>query len=281
MTNIIKIEPRAIGAAAVQTCNARDLHAFLGNGIRFNDWIKKRISDYGFQEGTDFVKMELPASQRLSGSINHAEDIAQKNVALESTGCVDFGQQGRIEYAITLDMAKELAMVERNEKGKQARRYFIECERIAKGGAAHSGKPALRQIAPEFRAALSIAKTAGLKGNQAVLAADKAVQKVAGVHPLALIDATHLVADVQVRHYTPTELGKEYGESAQAFNRRLAEAGLQIRNEAGDWVPTPRGAVHSVLLDTGKAHSSGVPIQQLRWRESVLEVLTAPVEVLA
>lgn len=253
MSNIIKIEPRAIGAAAVQTCNARELNGFLENGDHFATWIQQRIQQYGFVENQDFTTFsENPEKGRP-----------------------------RIEYAITLDMAKELAMVERNEKGKQARRYFIECERIAKGGAAHSGKPALRQIAPEFRAALSIAKTAGLKGNQAVLAADKAVQKVAGVHPLALIDATHLVADVQVRHYTPTELGKEYGESAQAFNRRLAEAGLQIRNEAGDWVPTPRGAVHSVLLDTGKAHSSGVPIQQLRWRESVLDVLTAPVEVLA
>ena len=34
-----------------------------------------------------------------------------------------------IEYHITLDMAKELSMVERNEKGKQARKYFIECEK--------------------------------------------------------------------------------------------------------------------------------------------------------
>lgn len=256
MSNIIKIEPRAIGASSVQTCNARDLHDFLEVGRDFTTWVKDRIEQYGFEKGRDF-EVFTDSGENPSG-----------------------GRPAK-EYAITLDMAKELAMVERNEKGKQARRYFIECERIAKGGAAHSGKPALRQIAPEFRAALSIAKTAGLKGNQAVLAADKAVQKVAGVHPLALIDATHLVADVQVRHYTPTELGKEYGESAQAFNRRLAEAGLQIRNEAGDWVPTPRGAVHSVLLDTGKAHSSGVPIQQLRWRESVLEVLTAPVEVLA
>lgn len=134
----------------------------------------------------------------------------------------------------------------------------------------------LREVATEFKGGLLIAKLAGLKGNQAALGAAKAVTKLYGLDPLALVDATHLVADVQVRHFTPTELGKKYGESAQAFNRRLEAAGLQIRNTAREWTPTPKGEPFAVLLDTGKAHSNGTPVQQLRWIESVVDALTAP-----
>lgn len=86
------------------TVNARDLHAFLEVGTAFKDWIARRVEDYGFSDGKDFCSF-------LS----------------ESSG----GRPAK-EYALTLDMAKELAMVERNEKGKQARSYFIECERRAK-----------------------------------------------------------------------------------------------------------------------------------------------------
>ncbi|WP_238149141.1 antA/AntB antirepressor family protein [Arsenophonus endosymbiont of Aleurodicus floccissimus] len=65
---------------------------------------KKRISDYGFVENIDYVVFH-----------NSVEN--------------PFGGRPAKEYYISLDMAKELSMVERNEKGKQARQYFIECER--------------------------------------------------------------------------------------------------------------------------------------------------------
>ena len=95
----------AIGSEIIQTVNARELHSFLEVGVRFNDWASRRIAEYEFEEGKDFYS-EL--SKTTSG-----------------------GRPSR-EYHISLDMAKELAMVERNEKGKQARQYFIECERRAK-----------------------------------------------------------------------------------------------------------------------------------------------------
>ncbi|RBO89669.1 antA/AntB antirepressor family protein [Pseudochrobactrum asaccharolyticum] len=94
-----------IGSETIQTVNARELHSFLELGVRFNDWVSRRITEYEFEEGKDFYS-EL--SKTTSG-----------------------GRPSR-EYHISLDMAKELAMVERNEKGKQARQYFIECERRAK-----------------------------------------------------------------------------------------------------------------------------------------------------
>src|SRR5260363_399146 len=101
MNAFIPIHHHLIGQAQVQTVNARELHAFLENGARFNDWIKKRIADYGFQEGHDYMRFELPAGMKMAenGGDLGGIDSAQKNVALKSMGYSSFGQQGRIEYA--------------------------------------------------------------------------------------------------------------------------------------------------------------------------------------
>lgn len=131
-------------------------------------------------------------------------------------------------------------------------------------------------VAREYRALLTIAKLSGLKGNQAIIAAAQGTEKLAGSNPLALIGQVHLIAEDQVRHYTPTELGKEMGESAQAFNRRLEKSGLQVKSIHGDWQPTDAGLPFGVLLDTGKKHSNGTPIQQWKWLHTVLDRLTDP-----
>lgn len=107
MNALINLTRRQIGSDAVETVNARDLHAFLEVGRDFTNWLKDRIEQYGFAENADFV-------------------------VFANSGENPRGGRPAREYAITLDMAKELAMVERNERGKQARQYFIECERRAK-----------------------------------------------------------------------------------------------------------------------------------------------------
>ena len=104
MNELIKIESKEIGNESVQTVNARELHAFLQSKQDFSTWIKNRIEQYGFVENQDFILLHKKMEQ-VSGA------------------------KHLIEYHITLDMAKELAMVERNDKGKQARQYFITCEK--------------------------------------------------------------------------------------------------------------------------------------------------------
>lgn len=106
-----------IGGATIQTVNARDLHAFLKVGKDFSNWIKDRIEAYAFAENVDFV-------------------------VFAETGENSRGGRPAKEYAISIDMAKELSMVERNEQGKKARQYFIECERRAKDPAAALNDPA-------------------------------------------------------------------------------------------------------------------------------------------
>lgn len=104
MQNLINIETKNINGELIQTVNARDLHAFLEIGKDFTTWIKDRIKQYGFTENIDFI-------------------------VFTNSGENPFGGRPAKKYHISLDMAKELSMVERNEKGKQARQYFIECER--------------------------------------------------------------------------------------------------------------------------------------------------------
>ena len=107
MNELITLQPQTINGNAVETVSARELHEFLGNGDMFANWIKNRISEYDFVENQDYVSF-LVATKKPNGG------------------------RPSTEYFITLDMAKELSMVERNEKGKQARRYFIECEKKLK-----------------------------------------------------------------------------------------------------------------------------------------------------
>lgn len=103
MQELIKITRTRINAETVNAVNARDLWKKLEVKTQFNHWIGRRIKEYGFEEDRDFAVVKN----------DHGPN----------------GQFQPIEYLISLDMAKELAMVENNEQGRKIRRYFIEVER--------------------------------------------------------------------------------------------------------------------------------------------------------
>ena len=124
---------------------------------------------------------------------------------------------------------------------------------------------------------LRLAGLLGFEGNQGRLYADKLVKRQLGIGPMELLGVTGLVNQEQELHYTATELGKKHGMSANSMNKLLAQVGLQRRFEYATgkhrWELTPEGRKHGVILDTAKRHSDGTPVQQIRWRESVLQVL--------
>ena len=103
MEEIIKITEHN-GKRAV---NARELHKFLESKYQFANWIQERITKYGFVENQDYEVFK--------------ENLKNSN-----------GGRPQTEYALSVDMAKELSMVENNDKGRLARKYFIECEKIAR-----------------------------------------------------------------------------------------------------------------------------------------------------
>lgn len=131
-----------------------------------------------------------------------------------------------------------------------------------------------QELVDTFHCLLRLAHTCGFEKNQALLSADSGTQKLLGTSALALIDATHLVADQRGRTYTPTELGRMLPivESGKSFNRKLVLCGLQERDDAGCWTPTIQAQGLYEWADTGKRHSDGVPVKQLKWFVSVLDV---------
>jgi len=97
---LLEIMKSDIGTENVNSVNARDLHSHMEVKTDFSHWIKRAIERYGFVRDEDYLTID------------------KKD-----------GRQTFKDYIIALDMAKELAMTENNDRGKETRRYFIKCEK--------------------------------------------------------------------------------------------------------------------------------------------------------
>ncbi len=155
---LVPISNGYIGNQSVSLVSAKRLHAFLCVGRDFTSWIKGRIGQYGFVASVDYIVVENLSSPKRGSSKSR--------------------QQVEHDYLITVDMGKELAMVERNERGREIRRYFIRCEQIAKSA------PSIPQSLPEaLRLAAELAEKATDLQNQLIEAAPKVefANQVAGI----------------------------------------------------------------------------------------------------
>jgi anti-repressor protein len=137
-TELIKVGEQNIDT--VQTVNARELHAFLEIGKDFSNWIKAQLERARLVEDRDFVK------------------VAQKG---------ELGGQTRIEYFLTIEAAKHIAMMSGSEKGFEVREYFIECERRVKHNA-----PAIDLNDPSFLRTMLLGYTEKVIALEAKVAAD-------------------------------------------------------------------------------------------------------------
>lgn len=158
-TSIIPVFTGHIENQSVQLVNSRELHAFLEVGKDFSNWIKDRINQYGFIENQDYVCVEVLSSPNSASAKSRAQKL--------------------IEYHITLDMEKELSMVERNAKGKQARLYFIDCEKQAK-----SQQPTF-QLPQTFAEALRLAAQTQEELDAAKLQVESQAQEIEILEPKA------------------------------------------------------------------------------------------------
>lgn len=232
MNGLLKIE---VNDNQEQTVSGRDLHMFLGVETPYMKWFE-RMLQYGFGEKRDFwTKMS------------------------ESTG-------GRpsTDHFMKIDMAKELCMLARNEKGKQARQYFLEVER--------------EWNSPEkvMARALNIANNTI---NNLKLENSMQKQMIAEFKPVKEYVDTILSSTDTV---TVTQIAADYGLSAKALNKILFEEGL-IHNVNKQWIlykkHMNRGYTKSETIDVKRADGSVKVVMNTKWtqkgRLKIHEILTA------
>lgn len=116
---IVPVIAGQIGGREANIVSAKALHKALGVGNDFSTWIKLRIDEYGFGLNADYVVFDS------SDFRNQSSNFEQGSPGWATKRG---GDRRSKDYGLSLGMAKELAMVERNEQGRAVRRYFIQCE---------------------------------------------------------------------------------------------------------------------------------------------------------
>jgi len=193
MNELIRVSDRQIGdGPRVKSVDARELYTFLDVGRHFSGWIKARINEGDFVRNRDFASFQTaPLNQHT-------------------------GNRGvRIEYLITLEMAKELAMLERNERGSQARQYFIDCERH------------MRLAITDIQSALSDPERLRellLSYTEQVLTLKKKTEQ-----PSSGVDSNASLAQ-DIHHYSVQETARILGTGRNRLFRFLRHQDLLTRN---------------------------------------------------
>ncbi|AYB38519.1 antA/AntB antirepressor family protein [Brevibacillus laterosporus] len=239
------------------TVDARELYEFVNVATPFHKWIERRIETYGFQNERDFWTF-------LS----------------ESTG-------GRpsTEYELSIGMAKELCMVENNEKGSQARKYFIECERRLKSLVPTTKGFLEEKVSVHFSIAERLEKVSGVKKGIAIACALQSIEKETGIDTREYVKLLP-AAEHEVGRMTATELGMQVGgKRAVEINKRLFELGLQYQREfvrlskktgkektEKEWRLTEEGEKYAEEFPYNRNGHSGY---QIKWSKTVLPLFNA------
>lgn len=178
------------------TVSGRELHEFLQVKTAYKDWFPRMV-EYGFTEGEDFNPLKIERVQDEGGrKVSRTLD----------------------DHQLTIPMAKELCMIQRNERGKQARQYFLAVE--AKW---NSPEAVMRR---------------------AVLIAQKQNDQLKAVNKQLLAENSDLKPDAEYARAvcigdncrTATSIAKDYGMSGEKLNSILHGLKIQWKNSDGQWV---------------------------------------------
>ena len=191
MNELINIKTSETGEPSV---SGRELHEFLGVTTRYNDWFPRMV-EYGFTEGKDFNLLKNE-QVRFEGNREVTREL--------------------LDHLLTIDMAKEICMIQRTEVGKQARQYFIQVEKDYNSPEKIMAR-ALRIAEKELST---------LKLENKVQA-----QQIAELQP----KATYYDLILQCPNLlSVTEIAKDYGLSAKGLNKILHDNGIQY-SQSGVW----------------------------------------------
>lgn len=134
--NLVPVTETQLNGKLQQTVSAKALHNYLKVGNDFSTWIKGRIKEYGLIKNDDFLIFD--SSEFRNQSTNNEQQIKWTT----KRG----GDRKSTDYILTIGTAKELAMIENNEKGRAIRKYFIRCEEHLKEIAPTIQKKALNRL---------------------------------------------------------------------------------------------------------------------------------------
>ena len=196
--------------------SARDLYDAIEVKTRFNDWFG-RILEYGFEEGRDFNLLKF------------------EKVQTEGNRAV---KRELIDYEITLDMAKQICMTLKTEKGRIYRQYFLDLEK-AWNSPKHVMARALQlanQTAQEFEKECKQLQIQLIEQNRMI---EEMVPKARYLDEILQSDSLFLT----------TQIAKDYGMSARRLNVILKELGIQYKSHE-QWV------LYAKYQDRGYAHST-------------------------
>ena len=200
MDNLIKI---SVNEEQEQVVSGRELHEFLEVKTQYSKWVERKVEKYNFIENRDFV---LVSQKSLTNN--------PKNPYTEIT-----------EHIMKLSMAKELAMLENNEKGKQARLYFIKCE--------EEYKNQLRNNLPKTYIQ-ALEKLLESEKEKEKLKLENIQQKQQLIEYEPKITYYDLILK-SPNLITITLIAKDYGKSGQWLNRFLNEQKIQYK-QSGTWL---------------------------------------------
>ncbi len=221
MNDLIKVSH----AGEQPTVSGRELHEALEIGAKYADWFP-RMCEYGFTEGEDYFSILRNRSDGLPG-------------------------KPLTDHNLTIPMAKELCMLQRNEKGKEFRQYFIKVEE------AWNSPEMVMKRALEFanqKVEQLIQRTFTLETTVAVQE-----QQISELKPKAsYYDVVLNCKDLM----SATEIAKDYGKSARWLNDLLHNHGIQFK-QGGIWLLYQKYAekgytstkTHNYLDDNGGTHS--------------------------
>lgn len=178
--------------------SGRELHQVLEVNSNYTTWFNRMV-DYGFEENIDYISIW---SDSKNGNAVEYLGSPQK---MSSKGY-------ELDHAIKLDMAKEIAMIQRNEKGKQVRQYFIEVEK-------------------EYNSPEKIMARALIFANKQVetltLVNKQQEQIINELQP----KATYYDLILQCKDLLSiTQIAKDYGMSGTQLNKKLNELGIQYKH---------------------------------------------------
>lgn len=199
MKDLIPVTQNGNGELLV---SARDLHEGLESKERFSKWFDRMLG-YGFEENIDFkpyqkVQVQFEGSREVKRTVD--------------------------DYALKIDMAKEICMLQRSDKGRQFRKYFIECERKLK-----ENKP---QLTKHDQAILNIINSrTDLEKALAIKDFEKVVTEPLHDEIKVLKPKAHYT-DIILQNkglIKVTSIAKDYGMSAQEFNKLLCDFKIQYK----------------------------------------------------